>query len=609
MKTLKLLLFYLAVFFAALFFTRCSLTEDIAKITDALDSLKVSAGTPRFNTGVNIVFVDVKTKQLINSKQISVSVNGKDASSIYNNIGAKESPYIRKWGMLDLIVDPHKVDSSTIKENPLYFNISATSAGYVSVDKAILISEIGKKRVVVEMINEQNPPEGVLIQKFENVFTTGNDGRVTKSSTLNVFSTTISNAANGRANASPSVDALFTIEIPEGIILKGIDNEPLVGQAVISVMYTEFSPHNQSYDPFKIVRNYNSTNYFKFDQWYFPFSNRTVYIWIIDKNKNWNTVAKIGNGDLKLTTAIPTTFYNREKKKYIAENDIIERTHPYMDWNDYVVKWDVVAKDTVKKADDKFYIIEKINNVNQFYSYWGYVKPVCFSWPYYNFVGDFKTNPNFLIDIYSDDYKVDSYNGPGVIFSETKRGVGIGILPSGTTKHVFSNSEQNEDVVLEYTPSEIINNCEAKEYNISVKETIKPGVEFIKLNFDLSVSSKSSQIVFMPNLEMYINKENSILIANQHELINGKASFSVVVGTKYKIWLGFYSWMGDARLLVEKDGADKYKVTISTMKFSEDGTSNSTGEFIFLPKKNKDGSIDVRYNAEIPEDLYSTLGF
>jgi hypothetical protein len=44
------------------------------------------------------------------------------------------------------------------------------------------------------------------------------------------------------------------------------------------------------------------------------------------------------------------------------------------------------------------------------------------------------------------------------------------------------------------------------------------------------------------------------------------------------------------------------------MKFSDDGSSQPAGELIFLPKKNADGSIDVRYNAEIPDDMFSSLG-
>lgn len=608
MKKLKLLLFYFVAFKAALLFTSCSLSDDIAAITESLDSLKISVGTPRFNTGVNIVFVDAKTKKLIESKSISVSVNGKDASSVYNNIGGKESPYIRKWGMLDLIIDPHKIDSATLREKPIYFLISATIDGYMPTDKPILISEVGKQRVIVEMINEQAPPEGVSIQKFENVFTTGNDGRVTKSSVINIFAPA-SSVVNRRAAVRSAEDALFTLEIPEGVVLKGFNNQVLVGQAIISVYNTEFSPDNQSYmEPRKITRDPKANNQYEYDHWYFPFGNRQVYITIVDKDNNWNSVASIENGHLKLTTAIPTTFYNRETRKIIAENDILEKSYPYLDTNYYVVKWDKVAKDTVKKVDGKLYLVEKVDKWEQLYCYWGYDKPVCNDWPYFNLTGNFKTNPNFLVQMYSDDYKVESYDVSGVISNETKRGLGFGYPPAGTVKYLFLNSEQNEDVILEYTPNEIIHNCDRGEFTINVKETLKPGVEFIKLNFDLSVSSKTSQITFKPNLDLYLLSENSTLIANQFQLINGQTSLPVVVGKKYKIWLGFYSWMGDARLMVEKTGSDTYKVTLNAMKFSDDGSSQPAGELIFLPKKTADGSIDVRYNAEIPDDMFSALG-
>lgn len=607
---MKLLLSYFVAFNAAFLFTGCSLSDDIAAITESLDSLKISVGTPRFNTGVNIVFVDAKTKKLIESKSITVSVNGQDASSVYNNIGGKESPYIRKWGMLDLIIDPHKIDSATLREKPLYFLISATIDGYMPADKPILISEVGKQRVIVEMINDQAPPEGVSIQKFENVFTTGNDGRVTQSSVINVFANPASSSANGRAAIRSNEEALFSLEIPEGVVLKGFNNQVLVGQAFISVYNREFSPDNQSYieEPRKINRNPKANEQHGFDHWYFPFAERQVIITIYDKDKGWNNVASVENGHLKLTTAVPTTFYNRETKKVVAENDILEKTYPYLDVNYYVTKWDKVANDTVKKVNDKLYLVEKVNKREQLYCYWGYDKPVCNDWPYFNLVGNFKTNPNFLVEMYSDDYKVASYDVSGVISNETKRGVGFGYPPSGTVKYLFLNSEQNEDVILEYTPKEIIHNCDRGEFTINVKETLKPGVEFIKLNFDVSVSSKTSQITFKPNLDLYMLSESSTLIANQFQLINGQTSLPVVVGKKYIIWLGFYNWMGNARLTVEKTGSDTYKVILNTMKFSDDGSSQPAGELIFLPKKNADGSIDVRYNAEIPDDMFSSLG-
>ncbi|MDP3444465.1 MAG: hypothetical protein Q8T08_16525, partial [Ignavibacteria bacterium] len=401
MKKLKLLLFYFVAFNAALLFTGCSLSDDIAAITESLDSLKISVGTPRFTTGVNLVFVDAKSKRVIESKSITVTVNGKDAGSVHNNIGAKESPYVRNWGMLNLIIDPHKFDSTTLKENPLFFSIRATIDGYMPVDKEILIYEVGKQRVVVEMINEQNPPEGVIVQKFENVFTTANDGRVTKSSTINVFANSTSGAASGRSSVRATEEALFTIEIPEGVVLKGFNNEALVGQAFINVFNTEFSRDNQTYmQPEKITRNPKADNWNGYDHWYFPFSYRSVSITIIDKDGKWNPVASVENGHLILTTAIPTTFYNRETQKTIAENDILEKSYPYrVNWGNY--KWDKVAKDTVKRMDNKFFLVEKVNKQEQLFCYWGYAKPICTtSWPWFNFNGNFKTNPNFLVELY-----------------------------------------------------------------------------------------------------------------------------------------------------------------------------------------------------------------
>lgn len=99
--------------------SRCTFADDIDKLTElATDSLSLVLGTPVFDTGFQLEVKNAKSKDYIEDAEVSVSITGKNAGLVYNNLGIKSSVYKSKLGMLNFILDPTKIDTTAIPATP-----------------------------------------------------------------------------------------------------------------------------------------------------------------------------------------------------------------------------------------------------------------------------------------------------------------------------------------------------------------------------------------------------------------------------------------------------------------------------------------------------------
>src|ERR1035437_8426332 len=110
MKKLSRLIVFVALALVPMLFSRCTLSQDLSKIQTSLDRVKIVLGTPEFKSLVHFQFIDANTKQYI-TDVATVKVSGKNASAVYSTLGQSATTCSSMMGMLDLVLDPHQVDT------------------------------------------------------------------------------------------------------------------------------------------------------------------------------------------------------------------------------------------------------------------------------------------------------------------------------------------------------------------------------------------------------------------------------------------------------------------------------------------------------------------
>ena len=140
-------------------------TDDIINTTIAVELTNATDGSPVSD------FADI-------------SISGPDASMVLDLIGEREYSTAGD-GLLTLILHP---DAQPSLSNPINFTINANLDGYESISRDVTLTDIGNSVEVIDMINLQEPPEGLLF--LESSVETDQNGQLTQDFNI---SNTISN--------------------------------------------------------------------------------------------------------------------------------------------------------------------------------------------------------------------------------------------------------------------------------------------------------------------------------------------------------------------------------------------------------------------------------
>ena len=306
MKKLNKLLVYIALATLPMLFSHCTLTEDLTKLKTSLDSVKIAIGTPKFSTMVRIEFVDEATNLPITDKEVKVSVSGKDSALLFNNMGARLNQYTAKWGMLNLVVDPH-IDANALSKNPVDFVITPSLAGYIGSPQRVFLLNSGTNSVTVRMINISAPPAGYYNSGDVTVGSTNSNGQIGGSTTIN-----LAPRRNIRSN-STLTDYAFSF-------LDGTTLLDKTGKILIGSITTNFIRHEYNTDYPWIIWNGNG------------FVSITKYLdasfqFFVTPDGGVKTpVAKFGNsGGILFTTPVPVGFVNDQTNAPFNVGEKIER--------------------------------------------------------------------------------------------------------------------------------------------------------------------------------------------------------------------------------------------------------------------------------------------
>jgi hypothetical protein len=138
------------------------------KFDDPTDNLSLNIDYNIIENAVGLTFTDAATGNLLNfeDQEIEITISGDDANVILDGTGKLRSIYNVNIGALSLAINPSRIPSES---NPIRFRIDVITKGYLPVCKHLEVSRKGLTPYSVEMIQVNNPPEGVNINLYDNI--------------------------------------------------------------------------------------------------------------------------------------------------------------------------------------------------------------------------------------------------------------------------------------------------------------------------------------------------------------------------------------------------------------------------------------------------------
>ena len=207
--------------------SRCTFTEDIDKLSKlATDSLSLVMGTPQFETGLQLEIKNAKTNDYIRDAEVTVTVTGKNAAYIYNNLGMKSSAYKSKFGIIHLIVDPTKTDSASMLNTPIEFDLQISAPGYNTVTQRFQFDQKVTDYRTINLIKLTDAPEGVVVASSPGFTSSGGNGSTSTTGTL---------ALNGGEQE---------LKIQPGVVLRDASGNAVTGTVTANVIYYDPASEN-----------------------------------------------------------------------------------------------------------------------------------------------------------------------------------------------------------------------------------------------------------------------------------------------------------------------------------------------------------------------------
>ena len=557
MSTFKKSSIFLAVIFTATFFSQCTLKEDIAKITDAAKNLKVLIGSPEFNALAHFEIKDAKTNQYITA-EASIKVTGTDAASIYNNLGQKQTEYKSVLGMVDLVVDPHNVDSNLIKTKPIEFDVTIKAPGYNSVTKRVSLNENKFKNIIVELVKLDAAPDGVVVSQNQNFGTTNSTGALTQTSTQTLNSGSV------------------TVEVPKGVVMKDESGNPVTGKVESQVIF---------YDPMKsegqeaipggldVSANVNgNTENVQFV---------SAGMFGVNLTAGDQSVKTFENGGIRIKTELDPKLINPYTDRPIVENDVIEM------WsvNEGSGEWKLEKMDTVRKVNGKLVLEETVKHLSVWN--WDFKREFCSTGSKIVWKG----NINKLVSV-----KIVA-EGTDSIFKRTKTEKAL----PGDNLYGFSqfvNVPKNEPVKITltsldgnftFTPSilNLTNLCDIKDIEVVITQK---DIITVKANLSLSTTS-SPNVIIKPNGTIKMKKVG-LIDWIVYPVRDGLCDLYVQANSDYDISATYGTSTVSGKVRVNTVGSQLQVV------YTPITASGTAGTPVTLPAvdKNADNSVDVKYD-------------
>jgi hypothetical protein len=288
--------------------------------------------TTAFETYLHLEFVDAKTNESLRGKDVTLVVKGKDAESVYNNLGVQESAYTTKAGFYDLMIDQNKATGD--------FVVNIATEGYENYVYHIRLQNTKFNMFQAKLIKSNNLPDGISVAE-QKTFTTNAEGKTT-------------------ADVNIQVDNSNSIRIPQNVVLKDAEGNALTGTITASVSFydprktIDFFPGGLNVEAIRI-NSEQSTN----------ITFVSAGLFNIELKAGNTPVKFIEGAGIELTTLIDSELVNPNTGNPVTEGDEIQLWS--MDSESAV--WKEEKTTSVKKnGSGQLYLSESINHL----SYWNW---------------------------------------------------------------------------------------------------------------------------------------------------------------------------------------------------------------------------------------------
>ncbi|MDX9748934.1 MAG: hypothetical protein RBT57_10580 [Paludibacter sp.] len=588
MKKLTILL--LTTFFVFLS-SRCTFTDDIEKLTNlATDSLSLILGTPVFDTGLQLSLKNAKTNDYIEDEEVTVTVTGKDAGIVYNNLGIKSSAYKTKLGIIHLILDPTKTDSASMLTTPKEFDLQITAPGYTSVTQRVQFDRKTTRLVTVSLVKLDDAPEGVAVASSPGFANSSASGSTTNTGTLDL------NGGDQQLKLEP------------GVVLLDATGGAVTGSVTANVLYYDPTADNaSSVFPGGIDASVkfedNKEDIVRFEP---------VGLFNIKLTAGGKSVKTFSNGGLTLKTEIAEGTINPSTNQPYKENDQVGM------WSreEGSGGWSFEKNATVKMVNGQLILEETVTHLSDhlFSSYRDY----CTQRININFTG--KVSSNDLKKWSPDDFvaKADYFevtpDGKEVPYdynwiyidddgtiSAYKTSTYLRKFGSGIKLKIIPSPQNFRKLNFSQTVFNLPDNCDDVTFNITVTETSAPN-NMLDINFDLAVSS--GPVVVKPNMEIKYRKTGSGSSYNSTKLVNGKGKMAIELSTDYDILVTLGANQGKGKIKVEAISPTRFRITLSALSL---GNQTNSAPMVIDTEKAADGSLTVIYKVEVDAAVLNQL--
>lgn len=565
--------------------SRCTLAEDIEKLQGAVDSLALVIGTPSFETGVHFDFINAKTKNYVDEVEVKVTVTGTHSQDVYNNLGVRENPFLSRHGMMELIIDPRKVDTTAMKTTPFEFNVTVEATGYNSVTQKVKLFGSGMEKIAITLIKLNDAPAGISASSTNSFVGTNSSGRTTQQSSINM-------------NAGQQ-----SVTIGTGVGLRDDSGNPVTGTVAASVVF--FDPLSEAaQDAFPGGLNVtadmgnNTTEDIQFV---------SAGMFDLRLTAGGKKVSSFDNGGITLKTEVSPELTNPNTGQPLKENDVIE----LWSQDEGTGKWVFEKMDTVRKVNGKLVLEETVTHLSLWN--WDFYSNMCYNGPRFVWRGNLTsewTYGKITAKMSNSWYPRISYHPVSTRAGSYYNNVQLYRVPTNVgAQFTFADAGWDAYRKLSFNPSTLnINNlCDGRVYYIDVTEQYTP-IENITVNIDVSASSASnSQLVIRPNANVYYRQVGGgYYYWSTMYLRNGRATITLQLDKPYEIQAAFGNNYGRGSLRIEKSGTTKLKV-IMTPNIQIGSVVNAGQPITVEVDKPANNIVTVKYNAVLPDNIFGQL--
>ena len=277
-------------------------------------------------TSIVVQFFDANTNEYIiaeEGEKFTVRIVGKPKDAVADIVGLQKDEYNPRKGMLTfgLVPGAESVPSTT---SPIRFTIVAQSNNYLISTKEVIITSEGDYLVKIFMVNTDNPPQGVSINRLYSV----------------------GNLVNGILQDDISIataNSEATVIIPAGTKLLRNDSIELAGKLNLTLAYYSNMEDNALASFTGGITGTVMDNYSINSGVFFPAGMLTLDI----TDSDWHKASIIENDSIEIVLEITEETYNPVSGSNIVSGDEVSFYSYLPDTGLWVIDQSVYITDTL----------------------------------------------------------------------------------------------------------------------------------------------------------------------------------------------------------------------------------------------------------------------